>query len=89
MMALLPPAVLMLEAAVVGATTTPQQWQMAGGNDVSWLAVLQEPSVLAELQAIADHDLTSEPSSDSQFVGNFGPNGDLAKEPGTWMRYLG
>ena len=40
--------------------------------------------MLAELQAIADHDLAAGPSSDSQFVDNFGPNGDLAKAAGGW-----
>ena len=50
--------------------------------DVPWLAALQEPSVLAELQALADHDLSK--PGDSQFVADFGPNGDLTQQAGGW-----
>jgi hypothetical protein len=75
------------------ADTTTRRFWAAADADVAWLAALQEPAVLAELQALADHDLgnnstttntTNHHTAPPQFVANFGPNGDLAGQAGGW-----
>ena len=61
---------------------------VARDPDISWLERLQEPSMLAELQELADRDMARDNFNFAggrlRFESSFGPNSDLAERPGDW-----
>ena len=72
-----------VSATLLGSAggAAPRRFRSLG--EVPWLAALQEKAVLTELQALADRDLNGKPESET-FAADFGPNSDLAQQPGGW-----
>ena len=75
--------------ACVDGSPRPLELKAADGSapDLTWLASLEDPAVVGELQALADRDLAaldSEGATAESFVANFGPNSDLTLHPGDW-----
>ena len=75
--------VLLLSTAAPAAGVR-RFWSATDDAEVSWLGELQEQGVLAELQGLADRDLSDGLNGHPQFVADFGPNGNLTEQAGGW-----